>query len=62
MQIGEYFIIGGTLLGLFYKSGVGQQVAGFLTQVGTALEAGSGSVGPITIGSEELTVSIAPKG
>jgi len=62
MQIGEYFIVGGTLLGLFFKTGAGAQVAGFLTQVGVALEAGAGSVGPITIGTDTLTVTIAPKG
>lgn len=62
MQIGEYFIVAGTLVSLLLKSTTGQQIANFLTQVGTALEANSGSVGPITIGSDTLTLTIAPKG
>lgn len=61
MQIGEYFIIAGTIVGLFIKSAGGQAVANFLQQVGTALEAGAGSVGPITIGGDELTVTISKK-
>ena len=60
-NIGEYFLIAGTLVGLFIRSTGGQQVANFLTQVGTALEAGQGSVGPITVGSDQLTITITPK-
>jgi hypothetical protein len=62
MNIGEYLIVAGTLVGLLFKSVAAQQVSAFLTQVGTALEAGTGTVGPITVGSETLTVTIAPKG
>ena len=62
MNIGEYFIVAGTIIGLFFKSAPFQQISAFLTQVGTALEANMGTVGPITIGSDTLTVTIAPKG
>ena len=50
-----------TIIGLFFRTGFWPQVVAFLTQVGSALEAGTGTVGPITIGSETLTVTIAPK-
>lgn len=60
MNIGEYFIVAGTLVGLLLKSAAGQQISAFLTQVGTALEAGTGSVGPIRIGNDSLTVTISP--
>ena len=59
MNIGEYFIAGGTILGFIFKSGAGAQVASFLTNVGAVLEAGGGSVGPITVGSYKLTVTVA---
>jgi hypothetical protein len=62
MNIGEYFIAAGTILGFVFRTGVGSQVASFLTQVGAALEAGTGTVGPITVGNEQLTVTISPKG
>lgn len=62
MNVGEYFIVAGTIVGLFIRSAGGQAVANFLAQVGTALEAGAGSVGPITVGNDTLTVTIAPKG
>lgn len=61
MNIGEYFILAGTLVGTIFKSAAAQQVAAFLNQVGAALEIGQGSVGPITIGSDVLTITIAPK-
>jgi hypothetical protein len=47
---------------VLFKTPTGQQIANFLEQVGAALTAGTGSVGPITVGSETLTVTIAPKG
>jgi hypothetical protein len=61
MNIGEYFIVAGTIISLFFKSAPFQQIAAFLTQLGTALEANQGTVGPITIGNDTLTVTIAPK-
>jgi hypothetical protein len=60
MNIGEYFILAGTIVGLFFKTGAGPEVATFLNEVGAALEAGAGSVGPIRVGNENLTVTIAP--
>lgn len=62
MNIGEYFIIAGSIIQVFVRTPTGAQIANFLDQVGTALTAGTGSVGPITVGSETLTVTIAPKG
>lgn len=61
MNIGQYFIDAGILLSLFFKTGPFSQIAAFLTEVGSALIAGTGSVGPITVGNETLTITIAPK-
>lgn len=60
MQIGEYFIVAGTIVNLLLPSQTGKEVGGFLTQVGVALTGGVGSVGPVRVGSEGLTVTIAP--
>ena len=61
MNIGEYFLIAGSIVSVIFKTPTGQQIANFLEQVGAALTAGAGTVGPITVGSETLTVTIAPK-
>jgi hypothetical protein len=59
--IGQYFIEAGTILTLVFGRLVwAQQVGTFLVTVGTALEAGTGTVGPIRIGSEGVTVTVAP--
>ena len=61
-MIGEIFIIAGSIVGIFLRTPTGARIAAFLEQVGSALSAGSGSVGPITVGTDTLTVTIAPKG
>ena len=60
MNAGAYFIAAGTLVGIFFKTTTGQEVATALTQIGAALEAGVGSVGPLRVGNDGLTVSVAP--
>lgn len=60
MPLGEYITIAGTLVGVFFKSATGQQASAFLVQLGTAMEAGVGSVGPIRAGNDGVTVTIAP--
>jgi hypothetical protein len=59
VTIGQYFIDAGTVLGLFFKSGPFSQVATFLVTVGSALIAGQGTIGPITIGSIKLTITVS---
>jgi hypothetical protein len=59
-QLGQYFIIAGTLLGIFFKTGFMSQIAAGLIQFGTGLEAGQGSVGPVRIGNEGVTLTVAP--
>lgn len=60
-QIGQYFIEAGTILQLvFGRLAWAQQVGTFLITVGTALEAGQGTVGPIRVGNEAITVTVAP--
>ena len=61
MNIGEYFIIAGTIVAAFVRTPTGAQIANFLEQVGAALSAGVGTVGPITVGTDTLTITIAPK-
>jgi len=60
-QIGQYFIEAGTILTLIFgRLPWAQQVGTFLVTVGTALEAGQGTVGPIRVGNEAITVTVAP--
>lgn len=61
MNLGEYFIIAGSIVAAFVRTPGGAQVANFLEQVGAAITAGAGSVGPITVGADVLTITIAPK-
>jgi hypothetical protein len=56
-QYGEYITVAGTVLGLFFKTSVAQEVSLFLIQLGNAITAGSGSVGPIKLGNESFTGS-----
>lgn len=59
-QLGQYFVDAGTILQIVFKATWAQETGSFLVTVGTALIAGQGSVGPIRIGSDEITVSVAP--
>lgn len=59
--IGQYFVEAGTILMLLLgRLPWAQTVGTFLVTVGTALEAGQGTVGPIRVGSEAITVTVAP--
>ena len=60
MSIGTYLIDAGTLLSIFFKSAQFQQISIFLITLGTAMNGGQGTVGPIRLGNEGLTVTIAP--
>jgi hypothetical protein len=59
-QLGEYFIIAGTFLGIFFKSGFLYQLSVALIQFGTGLSAGQGTIGPVRIGNEGVTLTVAP--
>jgi hypothetical protein len=51
------------LLQMFFKNDpAAQQVAGFLAQAAPVVGLGQGSVGPITLGSSEATITLQPKG
>lgn len=60
MVVGQLLIVAGTLLGIFFKTGSFAQLASALIQAGAAFEAGQGSVGPVRIGNEGLTLTVAP--
>jgi hypothetical protein len=59
-QIGQYFIIAGTFIGIFFKTGILAQIAAGFIQFGTGLETGQGTVGPVRIGNEGVTLTVAP--
>ena len=59
-NFGQYLIDAGTILQMFFKATWAQQVGGFLTTLGIAMESGQGSVGPVRLGNESLTVTITP--
>ena len=58
MQIGKDLITAGSILSLF--GGTFAQVGAVLVQAGTVLAAGAGSAGPIRVGNEGVTISVAP--
>jgi hypothetical protein len=60
-QLAQYFIEAGTILTLLFgRLTWAQEVGAFLTAVGTALAAGQGSIGPIRVGNDAITVTVAP--
>lgn len=59
-QIGQYFIIAGTILGMFFKTGIISQLAAAFITFGTGLETGTGTVGPVRVGNEGITITVAP--
>jgi hypothetical protein len=61
LNIGQWFIEGGTLLQVIFPKNQGIQIAAnLLIQVGSALEAGTGTVGPIRAGNDGITITVAP--
>jgi hypothetical protein len=57
-QYGEYISVAGTLIGLFFKTPIAQEVSQFLVQLGADVAAGMGSVGPIRLGNESFSGTI----
>jgi hypothetical protein len=54
VNIGEYFIVAGTLVSLLVKTATGQEVSSFLTQIGVSISAGAGSVPAFRVGGVEI--------
>lgn len=63
MNIGEYLIEAGAILGIIFRTSVMQQIAQFVTSIGTAMGAGYGSIPAFRLGNFQLgPIPIAPIG
>lgn len=59
--IGTYLVDAGTLVGMIFKSAPMQAVSQFLVTLGIGFSQGQGTVGPITIGAETVTLTFSEK-